>query len=91
MLLHTDANRLLPTAKDLLDSDDTPVDNQLQHLIPALLEAMLTLIWSECRGWHFGVDMGIYYDPAQPAIVPDVFLSVGVPRIKDINLRPFYV
>lgn len=35
--------------------------------------------------WFFGVDMGIYYDPNQPAIVPDGFLSVGVPRIIDTD------
>ncbi|MBD2409617.1 hypothetical protein FACHB389_11885 [Nostoc calcicola FACHB-389] len=28
-----------PSAEDLPDSDDEPVDNQLQHLIPGLLEA----------------------------------------------------
>jgi len=26
------------------------------------------------------VDMGIYYDPDEPAIVPDGFLSLGVER-----------
>jgi hypothetical protein len=41
--------------------------------------------------WFFGVDMGIYYDPNEPAIVPDGFLSMGVPRIIDSNLRLSYV
>ena len=31
----------LPSSEELPDSDDTPVDNQLQHLIPSLLEAMV--------------------------------------------------
>jgi len=37
--------------------------------------------------------MGIYYDPKKPAIVPEGFLSIGVPRVKGINedLRPSYV
>ena len=35
--------------------------------------------------------MGIYYDPYEPAIVPDGFLSVGVPRIIDEDLRLSYV
>lgn len=39
----------------------------------------------------FGVDMGIYYDPDEPAIIPDGFLSVGVPRIIDSDLRLSYV
>jgi len=81
----------LPSAKDLPDSDETPVDNQLQHLIPGLLEAVLALIWSERMDWFFGVDMGVYYDPNQPAIVPDGFLSIGVPRIIDEGLRLSYV
>lgn len=36
----------LPSAEDLPDSDDTPVDNQLQHLMPGLLEAILAWIWA---------------------------------------------
>jgi Uma2 family endonuclease len=91
MLLNYDPRQCLPSAEDLPDSDDTPVDNQLQHLIPGLLEAILAIIWSERMDWFFGVDMGIYYDPNQPAIVPDGFLSVGVPRIIDEDLRLSYV
>ncbi len=91
MLLEYNPRHCLPCAEDLPDSDDTPVDNQLQHLIPGLLEAILALIWSEKMDWFFGVDMGIYYDPHQPAIVPDGFLSIGVPRIIDSDLRLSYV
>ncbi|PNW58470.1 UNVERIFIED_CONTAM: hypothetical protein BEN50_06420 [Euhalothece sp. KZN 001] len=81
----------LPSAEDLPDSDDTPVDNELQELIPHLLRTILAMIWSDRWDWYFGVDMGIYYDPNKSAIVPDGFLSLGVPRIKDENLRPSYV
>jgi len=91
MLLEYNPRHCLPGSEDLPDSDDTPVDNQLQHLIPGLLEAILALIWSEKMDWFFGVDMGIYYDPHQPAIVPDGFLSIGVPRIIDSDLRLSYV
>jgi Uma2 family endonuclease len=35
--------------------------------------------------------MGIYYDPYLPAIAPDGFLSVGVPRIIDEDLRLSYL
>jgi Uma2 family endonuclease len=81
----------LPSAKDLPDSDDTPVDNELQDLIPGLLKAILALVWANRMDWFFGVDMGIYYDPNQPAIVPDGFLSLGVERIIDQNLRLSYL
>ncbi len=81
----------LPSSEELPDSDDSPVDNQLQHLIPGLLEAILALVWSERMDWYFGVDMGIYYDPDEPAIVPDGFLSLGVERFIDEDLRLSYV
>ncbi len=91
MLLNYNPRHCLPSAEDLPDSDDTPVDNELQDLIPHLLQSILALIWSQRQDWYFGVDMGIYYDPYQPAIVPDGFLSVGVPRIIDEDLRLSYV
>jgi Uma2 family endonuclease len=91
MLLNYDPRHCYPSAEELPDSDDTPVDNELQDLIPGLLKATLALIWSERMDWFFGVDMGIYYDPNEPAIVPDGFLSVGVPRIIDEDLRLSYV
>jgi len=80
-----------PSAKDLPDSDDTPVDNQLQDLIPGLLGATLAMVWAERRDWFFGIDMGIYYHPKIPAIVPDGFLSIGVERVIDEGLRLSYV
>jgi len=66
----------LPTAEELPDSDDTPVNNELQILIPNLLRAILALLWAEREDWFFGVNMGLYYDPKEPAIVPNAFLSL---------------
>ena len=91
MLLQHDPRACLPSAEDLPDSDDTPVDNELQNFIPNFLLSTLAHIWSERMDWFFGVDMGIYYDPYQPAIAPDGFLSVGVPRIIDEDLRLSYL
>ncbi len=91
MLLEYNPRQCLPSAEDLPDSDDTPVDNELQDLIPGLLKAILALIWSERMDWFFRVDMGIYCVPDEPAIVPDGFLSIGVPRIIDSDLRLSYV
>ncbi|NJL65464.1 MAG: Uma2 family endonuclease [Methylacidiphilales bacterium] len=79
-----------PSSEELPDSDDTPVDNELQDLIPSLLKAVLAMAWSERMDWFFGVDMGVYYDPNLPAIVPDGFLSLGVERYWDENLRLSY-
>ncbi|MEL6899773.1 MAG: Uma2 family endonuclease [Cyanobacteria bacterium J06606_4] len=80
MVLKYDPKQYLPTAAELPDSDDTPVDNELQNLIPNLLGAILAMAWSERVDWFFGVNMGMYFDPKKPAIVPDGFLSLGVER-----------
>ncbi|NJR16325.1 MAG: hypothetical protein HC785_11815 [Calothrix sp. CSU_2_0] len=83
--------KYLPSAEELPDSDDTPVDNELQELLPGLLKAILLILWADRMDWLFGVDMGIYYHPEQPPIVPDGFLSLGVERFYDEELRPSYV
>ena len=74
-----------PTSADLPDSDDTPVDNELQNLIPNLLLTLLNHLWDDRSDWFFGVDMGIYYrpDPRPIPIIPDGFLSIGVERRKN--------
>ncbi|MBF2025777.1 MAG: Uma2 family endonuclease [Oscillatoriales cyanobacterium C42_A2020_001] len=81
----------LPSAEELPDSDDTPVDNELQNLVPNLLAAILAMAWSDRLDWFFGVDMGIYFAPDQPALVPDGFLSLGVERFVGNNGRLSYV
>ena len=76
----------LPTAEDLPDSDETPVDNELQNDIPNLLLNLLREIWSDRSDWFWGVDMGVYYEPnieepaKSKAIVPDGFLALDVPK-----------
>ncbi|MBD1899618.1 Uma2 family endonuclease [Trichocoleus sp. DQ-A3] len=82
--------KYFPSSEELPDSDETPVDNELQDLIPGLLKAILAMAWADRMDWFFGVDMGIYYDPDQPAIVPDGFLSLGVERFFDEELRLSY-
>jgi Uma2 family endonuclease len=86
-----DSPSCLPTADELPDSDDTPVDNELQDLIPGLLKLLLASIWAERWDWFWGTDMGIYFDPEDVPVVPDGFLVLGVPRVKDENLRRSYV
>ncbi|MBC7882265.1 MAG: Uma2 family endonuclease [Anaerolineae bacterium] len=95
-MVQFDAKLRLPTALELPESDDTPVDNELQDTVPGLLKDTLRLIWQNRNDWFFGVDMGIYADTEQPyrAIVPDGFLSIGVPRFKPQygdRGRPSYV
>lgn len=89
-MLHYNPLMCWPSSEELPDSDDTPVDNELQHLIPSLLQAILALVWADRMDWFFGADMVVYYDPDQPAIVPDGFLSLGVERFFDEQLRLSY-
>ncbi|MFM7887811.1 MAG: Uma2 family endonuclease [Pseudanabaena sp.] len=90
-------NRQLPTAEDLPSSDETPVDNELQNDIPNMLLNLLRSIWSDRQDWFFGVDMCYYYEAnieepkKSKAIVPDGFLAIGVPRLKDEGGRLSYV
>jgi Uma2 family endonuclease len=82
--------RYLPTADELPCSDDTPVDNELQELIPSLLKSILQILWKDRMDWFFGIDMAIYTDPEQPPIVPDGFLSLNVERVYDEEMRSCY-
>lgn len=88
---HYNPLHCLPSSAELPDSDDTPVDNELQNLVPNLLGIILAFVWQERVDWFFGVDMGIYFDPDRPPIVPDGFLSLGVERFADENGRLSYV
>lgn len=72
----------LPTAEELPYSDEKPVDNEFQNLIPNLLRSILSFAWTGRTDWFFGVDLGIYYDPNKSAVAPDAFLSLGVERFK---------
>jgi Uma2 family endonuclease len=83
----------LPSTADLPCSDDTPVDNEDQNLLPNLLLLLLTYLWSARMDWYFGVDMAVYHttgvSPKVP-VVPDGFLSLGVERKKGGKSRRSY-
>jgi Uma2 family endonuclease len=84
----------LPTSEELPCSDDTPVDNEDQNLLPNVLLFLLNSIWAQRLDWYFGVDMAVYHttglNPRVP-VVPDAFLSVGVERKKGGKSRRSYV
>jgi Uma2 family endonuclease len=83
--------RTLPAAENLPDTDNRPVDNELQYLLPVLLRTTLAFAWPEREDWLMGVNLGIYYDLDLPAIVPDAFLSFGIERYRAKGLRLSYV
>ncbi|MFN3360639.1 MAG: Uma2 family endonuclease [Pseudanabaenaceae cyanobacterium] len=85
---------MLDTTSLPSSSDDTPVDNEAQNLLPNILLFVLRTIWHDRQDWFFGVDMAIYHTTgANPRIpvVPDAFLSLGVPRKKGGKTRLSYV
>jgi Uma2 family endonuclease len=83
----------LPSTDELPCSDDTPVDNEDQNLLPNILLFLLRTIWAERMDWYFGVDMAVYHttgeDPTIP-VVSDAFLSIGVERKKGGKSRKSY-
>lgn len=83
----------LPSTAELPCSDDTPVDNEDQNLLPNLLLLLLTSLWAERMDWFFGVDMAVYHttgiSPKVP-VVPDAFLSLNVERKKGGKSRRSY-
>jgi Uma2 family endonuclease len=93
-MLDTNDLEYLPSSEELPDSDDTPVDNEIQNLIPNLLKMVLGFLWPDRYDYFFGVDMGIYDREGQRTrtpIIPDGFLSLGVPRLTGERGRLSYV
>ncbi|NEO51866.1 MAG: Uma2 family endonuclease [Okeania sp. SIO3B5] len=84
----------LPSSDELPDSDDKPVDHEIQILIPNLLWLILNQLWGDRSDWFFGINMGIFHTTGsnpRVAIVPDGFLSLGVPTLKNDQLRSSYI
>lgn len=84
---------ILPSTDELPCSDETPVDNEEQNLLPNLLLLALAQLWSERMDWYFGVDMAVYHRTGPDVkipVVPDAFLSIGVERRKDGKYRRSY-
>ncbi|NEQ35547.1 MAG: Uma2 family endonuclease [Okeania sp. SIO3I5] len=84
----------LPSSEELPDSDGEPVDSEMHILVAFLLREILNRVWGDRSNWFFGVNMGIYHTTGSNVripIVPDCFLSLGVPSCKNNKLRPSYV
>ncbi len=82
--------KYLPTADELPCSDDTPwTTNCKKSSQPTQINPPTPL--ERPNGLVFGIDMGIYYHPERPPIVPDGFLSLKVERFFDEELRLSYL
>ena len=92
-MLSSELKAALPSTAELPCSDDTPVDNEDQNLLPNILLFLLQSIWKDRLDWFFGVDMAIYHTTGispQVPVVPDAFLSLGVERKKGGKSRKSY-
>ncbi|MCC5663746.1 Uma2 family endonuclease [Nostoc sp. CHAB 5784] len=76
-VLINDDDYYVPDANQLITEDDTPVDNFASAKQQRLLVSSL---YSSIQQQTFlaEANVGIYYTDGQPAIVPDVFLSLDV-------------
>ncbi len=54
---------VLPSAENLPETDHTPVDSELQILVPSVLADILTWCWQTRTDWFWGINLGIYYRP----------------------------
>ncbi len=77
---------IAPDISDLITEDDTPVDNLPSEKQQRLLTEPLYSSWAgPGRGRSFlaAANVGVFYLARNPAIVPDVFLSLDVEVHRD--------
>ena len=87
-----------PDVSHLITEDDTPVDNIFSEMQMRLLVESLYRSWRDEQGNPFDFmalsDVGIFSTSQNPAIVPDVLVSVGVkppPDIWEKKNRSYYI
>ena len=72
--------------EQIITEDDTPVDNIPSSKQQRLLVESLYSSWAgpkKTRKFLVDANIGIFYDPDESAIVPDVFLSLDIQVAKD--------
>ncbi|NJN37952.1 MAG: Uma2 family endonuclease [Acaryochloridaceae cyanobacterium CSU_3_4] len=77
----------LPDAHSLITEDDTPVDNFASAKQQRLLVSSLYSSW-QIEPFLAEANVGIYHTVSQPAIVPDVFVSLDVQVPEDWWEKP---
>lgn len=85
---------LEPDVSHLVTEDDTPVESFFQAKQMEILTEALRVSWDEGRPFVCVADVGLFYSVSEPAIVPDVLLSVGVEfpeRFKEKGRRSYFV
>ncbi|MEE3717300.1 hypothetical protein V2H45_11120 [Tumidithrix elongata RA019] len=75
----------LPTSDELLDSDDTPVDNEDQNFVPNVLLFLLEYIWKSRDDWFFAVDMGVYHPVRSRSHIASITIAGNMYRDRIAN------
>lgn len=79
-----------PDVQHLITEDDEPVDNLFSAKQQRLLTESLYSSWSgpgEGRKFMADANVGVFYVPRNPAIVPDMFLSLDVEAPEDLWVK----
>lgn len=73
----------------LITDDDTPVDNLYIEKLLRLLVHVLYSSWTPPAGQPFRAmsDVGLFFVPKNPAIVPDLMLAVGVQTPANVTAQ----
>ncbi|MGB7084235.1 MAG: Uma2 family endonuclease, partial [Phormidesmis sp.] len=89
-----DPKNHLPDGTEPPSSDNSSIDKKEQNLLPNILLFSLNTIWAERKDWFLGVNMEVHHRAgarSRVPVVPDAFLSLGVPRLKGDQPRRRYV
>ena len=70
--------------ESLITEDDQPVDNIFSEKQQRLLVEPLYSSWNPGTPFMAAANVGMYNSPYQPAIVPDMFLSLDVQPAEDV-------
>jgi hypothetical protein len=74
-----------PDTSKMITEDDTPVDNVFSEKQQRLLTEPLYSSWNgEGRPFVAMANVGLFFSPRQPALVPDALLSLDVQLPEDI-------
>lgn len=73
-----------PDINHLITEDDEPVDNLFSEKQQRLLVEPLYSSWKPEQPFLAAANVGIFYAVRQPAIVPDMFLSLDVQAAEDL-------
>ena len=73
-----------PDFSQIITEDDEPVDNMFSEKQQRLLTEPLHSCWNPGRPFVAAADVAIFYDPDEPPVVPDTFVSLDVRLPDDI-------